>query len=50
MATVKITHARENGLEFVVGHSDGRLGNLSRRTGTLVGNFAKITDPKFGGI
>ena len=44
----------ENPLDFLVGHSDGRLGKqvttFSRYTETLVSKFGKITDPKIGGF
>ena len=47
--TVKIPYTRENLLDLLVGHSDGRLGKqvtiVSRHTKTLVGKFRKITDP-----
>ena len=44
-ATVKSTYTPKTPLEFVIGHSDGRLGNFSKHTETLVGKFGKMADP-----
>ena len=52
-ATVKITYTQRDLLDFLVGHSDRRLGKqvttFSRHTKTLVGKCGRITDPKIGG-
>ena len=48
--TAKITNAPINPFDFKSVIPTGALALFSRHEGTLVGKFARITDPKFSGI
>ena len=50
LVTVKITNAPKNPFDFKSVIPTGDLVLFSRHTGTLVGKFARVTDPKFRGI
>ena len=47
---VNITNAPKKSFDFKLVIPTGDLASFSRHTGTLVGKFARVTDPKFRGI